>query len=72
MDDIIWESKLDGKWNCVVTRVNESSGNLTVSDDQETILNVNVSLAYGAVFGPDVSDLSQWQDMCIEVVDKQS
>lgn len=68
--EIIWESKLDDKWNCVVTRTAEYSGQLTVSDQEEVILSESVSLSYGAAFGPDVSDVAMWQDKCIEVVDK--
>lgn len=67
---IIWESKLDDKWNCVVTRTAEYSGQLTVSDREETILSETVPLAYGAAFGPDISDVATWQDMCVDVVDK--
>ncbi|MCK9532881.1 MAG: hypothetical protein M0R77_20555 [Gammaproteobacteria bacterium] len=68
--EVIWESKLDDKWDCIVTRVSEYQGRLIVSDKDEIILNESVPLAYGAAFGPDIDDVAQWQDKCVEVVDK--
>ena len=69
-EDRIWESKLDDKWDCFVIRTSESTGQLIVSDNKDVILRENVSLAYGAVFGPDISDVVLWQDKCVDVVDK--
>ena len=68
--EIIWESKLDDTWDCKVIRESDYQGRLVVSDNDEVILNETVSLAYGATFGPDISDVAQWQDMCVDVVDK--
>lgn len=58
--EVIWESKLDDKWDCSVIRLTESVGRLVVCDSQETILNERVSLSYGAVFGPDIADVALW------------
>lgn len=68
--EVIWESKLDDKWDCSVIRLTESTGRLVVCDDKETILNERVSLSYGAMFGPDIADVTLWQDMCVDIVDK--
>lgn len=69
--DAIWESKLDNRFNCKVVRVDQSNGTLTVVDgtDDSVLLCSPVVLSYGAQFGPDVVDVSLWQDMCIRAVD---
>lgn len=71
--DIIWYSTLDGEqFSAEVTRLREYAGRLTVKhiESDETLLDVEVSLSYGAIFGPDVSDVGEWADKTIEVVDK--
>lgn len=69
---IIWEEKLDDLYNCKVTRISEYKGKLTMVDPFDRILlDEEVDLMYGAVFGPDISDVALWQDKCIEFIDKQ-
>lgn len=70
MTDIIWESKLDEVFDCKVERIDESRGKLTVIDQFDRILlDKEVGLSYGAVFGPDVADVALWEDMVIKVID---
>src|SRR5262245_8590300 len=62
--DIVWEATVDeGKYRCEVVRIGHAHGMLTVTkvDTQEALLIQEVGLAYGAVFGPDVDDVSYWQ-----------
>ena len=68
----IWEAKLDEKFNCKVERLTERTGHLSVTNDEtkEVILNKDVGLSYGALFGPDVDDVAYWQDLCVEAVDE--
>lgn len=69
---IIWEAKLDNIYECAVVRTGERFGQLTVKDTAgKLLLNEEVGLSYGAVFGPDVDDVRIWESMCIMVVDKQ-
>lgn len=72
MGQTVWENTVDGGvWKVQVERTGDYTGVLTVvraSDDKE-ILREDVGLAYRAVFGPDVDDVAQWQDRCIEVID---
>jgi hypothetical protein len=45
---------------------------LTIKNQDTVLLEREVSLAYGAMFGPDVADVAQWQEMAIEAADNQS
>lgn len=69
--DAVWESKLDNRYNCKVVRIDEYNATLTVVDgtDDNVLLCSPVTLMYGAKFGPDVEDVSLWQDMCIKTID---
>jgi hypothetical protein len=31
-----------------------------------------VTLSYGAVYGPDIDDVAEWQDKCVAVVDDKT
>lgn len=66
---VIWQTTLDEKFACQVVRTGDYKGQLTVKDGETVLLDKEVGLAYGAVFGPDVDDVSAWQDACIEAVD---
>ena len=69
--EYIWQSVLDNQYACCVTRIDEFSGQLSVIDKKTDIClyEDTVDLAYGAVFGPDIDDLANWQGKCIDVVD---
>lgn len=68
-EDTIWSANLDDKYVCAVTRLDESRGRLTVKDGERTLLDEVVGLAYGAMFGPDIDDVLDWQDKCVAAVD---
>lgn len=68
----VWESKLDEIWQCKVTRLpgEKYLGLLTVeAEGRPEKLSVEVDLSYGAIYGPDVSDLAEWQSKVIAFVD---
>lgn len=67
----IWEAQLDNRYDCTVERLDAYQGLLKVQDTQEnrTLLEEHVSLAYGAQFGPDIDDVRTWEDKCVEIVD---
>ena len=68
---IIWEAQLDEVYDCKVTRIDEHTGKLTVIDQFDRVLiEEEVGLMYGAMFCPDISDVSIWRDKCVEVIDK--
>lgn len=69
--EIVWQAKLDEKYGCAVARIAERQGRLVVTNEEtkEVLLDKQVPLAYGALFGPDMSDVTEWQELCIAVVD---
>lgn len=67
--DIVWESKLDGKYDCRVIRKDHYNGTLKVLDGDNLLLEKDVGLSYGAVFGPDVADVNQWMQDAMQLVD---
>lgn len=68
---IIWEAELDKVYHCEVVRLEERKGQLTVKnvETNKVLLDQEVSLSYGAMFGPDVDDVAHWQDLCVNAVD---
>lgn len=68
---LVWQAILDSKYGCSVVRIDGRKGRLVVANEEtkEILLDKEVSLSYGAVFGPDASDVAQWEDLCCEVVD---
>lgn len=71
MYEIVWESMLDQRYSCKVIRQTGRTGLLTVKDceTEEFLLEKEVSLAFGSIFGPDVDDVAQWQDFCVDAVE---
>lgn len=68
---IIWEAKLDDLYECKVTRISENKGKLTMIDPfNRTLIDREVGLLYGAVFGPDIEDIAYWEELCVNEIDK--
>jgi hypothetical protein len=65
----VWESKLDNKYDCYVTRTSDYDGELRLEDEGKLLFKTDVILSYGAKFGPDVADIQLWCNMCILFVD---
>lgn len=67
----VWESTLDDRYRCVVSRTGARTGRLTITDmeTEDELHAENVRLAYGAKFGPDIGDIRTWQELAMEVVD---
>ena len=70
MTQVIWEAELDNKYECKVTRIDGYTGQLTMKWGDQSILDEVVGLEYGAIFGPDINDVSYWQHKCLEAADK--
>jgi hypothetical protein len=74
-EDFVWQATVDrGTWSCQVVGTGEYRGVLTVTRvrDGKEILQQEVGLSYGAVFGPDVADVAEWQDLSITAIDSYS
>jgi hypothetical protein len=69
--EVIWESNLDNRYDCKVTRNLEYTGQLKVLDTEtnQVLLDEEVFLSHGAFFGPDVADVADWRDKIVKVVD---
>jgi hypothetical protein len=69
--ELIWSSGLDEKYRCTVTREDAYSGTLRISlaNTDEELTAKPVGLSYGAVVGPDMADVQEWQEFCISFVD---
>ena len=68
-DSEIWTSMLDGRYTVAVHRLGPYRGELTLWDGTRLIHRRKVTLMYGAIFGPDVVDVSALQDIATAVVD---
>jgi hypothetical protein len=69
----VWSATVDhGTYAVTVVRSGERSADLTVTHvaSDEVILTREVGLAYGAFFGPDVSDVTEWQEMSLAAIDE--
>ncbi|HUZ30473.1 MAG TPA: hypothetical protein VMU90_14595 [Solirubrobacteraceae bacterium] len=69
---LVWWSRLDARYQVEVQRTGDSTARLAVFDhlDRDRLVGQQVvSLRAGAVFGPDVEDLADWQDAAAALVD---
>lgn len=71
INDYIWQSLLDEKYHWSVTRTSERTGILKIinQDNNEQLLSQEVNLSYGAIFGPDIADIMNWENAVMRVVD---
>ncbi len=70
---VVWQATLDDRYDCRVERTGERQGELIVEDtrgERLVLLTQTVSLSYGAVFGPDIADVQEWEALCEKVVDQ--
>lgn len=73
--DVVWASRLDNRYLVEVVQhtLDPYAGRLRIFDkDNEfaVLLDEPTPISYGAPFGPDVDDVSQWQQRVMEVVDQ--
>lgn len=67
MKNVIWESEDDkGRYYARVTRTGDRTADLELEDLQLGIVlrRKQVSLMFGALFGPDVEDVRSWNQQC--------
>ena len=66
----IWKNKVDNKYDVFVeSRGDGYSGDLVIKDGDKELLRENVSISFGAGFGPDMEDVSIWEDRCVKFID---
>lgn len=74
MTDIIWWSTVDNNtWKVQVVRSGDYTGTLEIYrvENNKKMFSQDVHLAYRALFGPDVADVSEWQRIAIDFIDSQ-
>jgi hypothetical protein len=69
MEDIVWKSTLDGRYEVIVTRTGDYMGDLSISNENKVLFSQPVGLSYGAIFGPDIDDVASWQEIAINFID---
>jgi hypothetical protein len=67
--NIVWTSTLDSKYVLTITRIDDYLGELTLSEGDLVLHREVVGLSYGAIFGSDVADVSEWQRIAVAFVD---
>lgn len=70
MSNIVWEAKLDQIYQCKTERTGESTGILKIEEDDRVLFEKPVTLSFGALFGPDIADVQEWEQTCIDFVDE--
>lgn len=71
MNYVIWESKLDNKYDIRVERVAPYEGELVISEGDKMLTIKQVTLTYDAKFGPDINDIREWERSCINFIDNK-
>lgn len=63
-ENIVWQSRLDKKYNCSVVRVTERTGQLKIINEEnnQVLLEKEVGLSYGSIFGAEMDDVRTWVD----------
>lgn len=70
---IVWQSKLDGIYDCAVVRLGASLGALSIARNSgELIATGQVALSYDAAFGPDIADVADWQAWIMEFLEGET
>jgi hypothetical protein len=72
-EDFIWGGTVDGgRFEAHVRPTDESYvGDFTVVvvETGEKLIDEKVTLSYGAIFGPDIGDVTEWTGRTVEAVD---
>jgi hypothetical protein len=67
--DTVWAAVLDGKFIIEVQRRNQGAIHCVFGLDGKCLHVEPTDLSFGAVFGPDISDVAGWQDRAQQIVD---
>lgn len=72
--EVVWRTKVDDRYLVEVRGVSRSKGELLIFDhknNDEKIAGWDVALSYGAVFGPDVADVKDWEEKVLDFIDNK-
>lgn len=73
-DACVWRTRLDGRYQIEVQRKGDYEGTLFIwdrekGDDAPPVYGRAVTLSYQARFGPDVDDVSLWEQIALDFAD---
>jgi hypothetical protein len=66
----IWENRLDDKYDVFVEQTSGYNGFLVILEGDKELIREEVSISYGAKFGPDVADVAEWEQRCMDFIDE--
>lgn len=67
----IWENRLDDKYDVFVESVEDGyKGFLVIMEGDKELLREEVSISFAARFGPDVADVAEWEQRCVDFIDE--
>lgn len=70
--DVVWWTRLDGRYGARVEETGDYTCVLEVTEGEEILYAEEVALSYGALLGPDVGDIADWQEKAVRVVDEKT
>jgi hypothetical protein len=68
-EDLVWSTRLDGRYDLAVHRIRPYRGEFTIIEGDLVLLRKEVGLAYDALFGPDIDDVATWEEEALRFVD---
>ena len=71
MNYTIWQCKLDRKYDVRVERVAPYEGELVICENGNMLTIKQVQISYDAKFGPDITDIADWEAFCIDYIDNK-
>lgn len=71
MNNKIWKDVLDKKYPTYVERLEPYKGELVIMDGDKEIYRRPINISYDAKFGPDVMDISEWENMVAKFIDEE-
>jgi len=69
---LVWHDTLDGRYLVEVERTGVYSGKLVIFDHDNgdrPVMERDVDLRYGALFGPDAADVADWKRKAMDFID---
>jgi hypothetical protein len=67
--NIIWKANVDEKYEVYVEQGEPYKGELVIKDGDKELTRKFVTISYDAKFGPDISDVAEWEALCIDFID---
>lgn len=67
---LVWEAGLDKRYTAQVHRTGDYTGMLYLFEGDSQLMEKKVGLSYRALFGPDIGDVAEWEEACLEFIDR--